>query len=281
MVDNIPTPFKVVITGASGFIGLALFKEYSKKGVSVTGLSRGKKKGLTTISSYSNFNFDYSDEAVLIHLAQPRDASNPSDGTEIAICRSLATKPWHHIIYASSSIVYGDKKNYPRKPDEKVSAINEYAQVKLECESIVTGVGGTCLRFVNIYGPGMAPNSVMSDILRQIPGKGPLLVRDKTPVRDFLWIEDAVHCLLSASIIKPGGIFNVGSGNGCSIEKICKIALDIAGEKERLVVSKNDSQIQSNLILDISKTSSILNWFPEVDIQLGLSILLKMKKNND
>ena len=47
------------------------------------------------------------------------------------------------------------------------------------------------MRLANVYGPGMAANNVMSDILGQVPGDGPLVVRDIAPVRDYLWIEDA------------------------------------------------------------------------------------------
>jgi UDP-glucose 4-epimerase len=166
-------------------------------------------------------------------------------------------------------------------PDEVIYDANEYAQVKLACESIITNAGGTCLRFSNIYGQEMASNSVISDILSQIPGKGDLYVRDKLPVRDFLWIEDAVRCLISALVLRPGGIFNVGSGKVFSIGKIAELALLIAGEENRTVISKTDLQKKSTLVLDISKTSSILNWNPEMEIELGLSLLIKMKISNE
>jgi len=274
-------PIEVVITGASGFIGGALLKELRKIGIPVIGLSRHSKKGLTLISSYENVDFEFLNKKILIHLAQPRDAANPSDGNEIMICNSLAAKQWKHIIYVSSSIVYGDTEGYPRKPDEVIYYANEYAKIKLACESIITNAGGTCLRFSNIYGPEMAPNSVISDILSQIPGEGTLAVRDKLPVRDFLWIEDAVSCLISVLVLRPGGIFNVGSGMGYSIGKIAELALLIAGEENRSVISKTDLRKKSTLVLDISKTSSMLNWTPEMNIELGLSFLIEMKINNE
>ena len=271
--------FEVVVTGASGFIGSALLTQLVKNNIPVTGLSRQKGKGLTTISSY--VDWPSSEDAVLIHLAQPRDASNPSDGNEIPLCRSLSAKPWRHIVYVSSSIVYGDKKEYPRKPDEEVIAVNEYTNVKLACESIVTNAGGTCLRFANIYGPGMAINTVIADILSQVLGKGPLMVKDKAPVRDFLWIEDAVNALVSASVLKPGGIFNVGSGYGLSIGKVAELVLSLAGEENRPVVSKKPTEGLSCLVLDVSKTRSILKWSPELDMIGGLSYLLKKKMSNE
>lgn len=272
-------PVEVVVTGASGFIGSALLTEFKKKNVQVVGLSRQKKKGFTTVSSY--LDSPSSSEAVLIHLAQSRDTSNPSEGNEIALCRSLSKKSWQHIVYVSSSIVYGDAKAYPHKTGDIVNADNEYANVKLTCESIITDAGGTCLRFSNIYGPGMAANSVIADILDQVPGIGPLVVRDETPVRDFLWIDDATNCLFSAFVLKPGGILNVGSGKGMSIGNLAKLTLEIAGEHKRPVISKINANKLSSLVLDISETSSILKWSPKIDIKTGLSWLLKMKMNNE
>ena len=274
-------PYEVVVTGASGFIGGALVEQLKKISIPVTGLSRKKKNGLTFISSYQELDFSFSTETVLIHLAQPRDASKPSDGNEIEVCKSLVTKPWLHLIYVSSSVVYGDTKDYPREPEEIVSSTNEYAQVKLACESIVVNAGGTCLRFSNIYGLNMASNSVISDILNQIPGDGPLFVRDKSPIRDFLWIEDAVRCLVSTIFLRPVGIFNVGSGKGYSIGELAELALSIAGEENRIVVSKTDLQKKSTLVLDISKTSYQLNWVPKIELEFGLAFLIKMKKTNE
>ena len=270
--------FKIVITGASGFIGGALLTQMIRNNIPVTGLSRQKKKGLTTVSSY--IDWPSSRDEVLIHLAQPRDASTPSSGNEIALCRLLSAKPWRHILYVSSSIVYGDSKEYPRRPDEEVAAINDYAKAKIACESIVTNAGGTCLRFANVYGSGMATNSVIADILNQIPGKGPLMVKDKKPVRDFLWIEDAVNALVSASILRPGGIYNVGSGEGLSIGKVAELLLSLAGEENRPILSKIPTERLSSLVLDISKTRSILNWSPKLDMISGLASLLKKKINN-
>ncbi|MBU1012562.1 MAG: NAD(P)-dependent oxidoreductase [Bacteroidetes bacterium] len=271
--------YEVVVTGASGFIGGALLNQLSKSNIPATGLSRQKVEGLTTVSSY--LDWLSSKDAILIHLAQPRNATNPSDGDEIALCRSLCSKSWQHIIYVSSSIVYGDTRGYLRRPDEKVTAVNEYAMVKLECESIVASAGGTCLRFANVYGPGMAPNSVIADILGQIPGIGPLMVKDKIPICDFVWIEDAVRCVVLASIVRPGILLNVGSGTGISIGNLAELTLNLAGEETRPVVSKTNLGRSSHLVLDISQTQNILNWSPEWDISGGLSYLLKLKMSNE
>ncbi len=269
----------VVVTGASGFVGQALLGCLQREGVPVTGVTRRRQPGLTVVADYADTPVP--EGAVLVHLAQRRDASAPSDNSEIALCRAIAAKPWRHIVYASSAIVYGDEKAYPRRPEEPVSAASDYAHVKLACEEVFSEVGGTSLRLANLYGLGMGANTVIADILRQIPGKGSLMLRDPAPVRDFLWIEDAARCLAAACRMMPGGILNAGSGSGMAIGDVARLALKLAGESSRSVVGRGSSGRASCLTLDIMKTRSALNWSPKVDIHAGLSALLGVKLNDE
>lgn len=262
----------VVVTGASGFVGQALLSFLLREGVPVTGVTRRLQYGLTAVADYADM--PTLEGAVLVHLAQARDVSSSFDEGDIELCRALSRRPWRHIVYASSMIVYGDEKVYPRQPDELISATSYYTRGKLECEKIVTNVGGTCLRFSNLYGLGMGSNTVISDILRQIPGVGSLRLRDISPVRDFLWIEDAARCLALACRIMPGGILNVGSGTGMAVGDVARLALKLAGESFRPVVGGASSGRTSCLTLDIMKTRSALNWSPKVNIHAGLSALL-------
>ena len=273
------TTDRIVITGASGFIGGALMIQLLKNGFPVTGLSRRKVSGVVTVGNYSDV--PQPDGAVLVHLAQGRDTSGSFGGEDIELCRTLSNMPWRHIVYASSAIVYGDAERHPHSPQEPVSATSDYARVKLACEEIVSSVGGTCLRFTNLYGPGMSANTVISDVLHQIPGEGALRLRDVEPVRDFLWIEDAARCLVAACRIMPGSILNAGSGCGIAVGDVARLALDLAGEGLRPVVGAASSGQASYLTLDIIDTRAVLNWMPEVDISTGLFSLLCVNKNGE
>ncbi len=262
----------VVITGASGFVGQVLLSCLRREGVSVIGTTRRRQPGLTAVADYADTPVP--EGAVLVHLAQRRDRSAPIDNSEIALCRMLAEKPWRHIVYASSAIVYGEGGVRPRRSDESVSPPSDYARLKLACEEAFSKVGGTSLRLANLYGPGMGKNTVIADILHQIPGEGPLRLRDPAPVRDFLWIEDAARCLAAACRIMPGGTFNAGSGRGVAVGDIARLALALAGEGSRPVIAENAEDRSSNLTLDISETCSKLGWWPQIELSTGLAILL-------
>jgi UDP-glucose 4-epimerase len=267
---------EIVVTGASGFVGRALMSHICKLGIPVQGLSRKNINGLTTVFNYADLFVP--EDAILVHLAQSSNTSSLFDSEAVELCRMLSKKKWKHIIYASSAVVYGDAKDYPRSPDEVIAATSDYMRVKLACEQIFSNVGGTSLRFANLYGHGMSENTVLFDILKQVPGQGPLRLRDLKPVRDFLWIEDAVRCIVSACRVMPGGILNAGSGTGIAVGDAAHLALRIAGESDRPVIGKA-SGTPSCLKLDITKTQALLGWSPEVDLYEGLSSLICMDKN--
>ena len=266
---------RIVITGASGFLGQSLMRRLRTSDFLVTGFSRQKVDGLITIANYADMPIF--ENALLVHLAQNSDASGSCGEKDIDLCRSLIKMPWKHIVYVSSAVVYGDTKQYLRQPDEQVFSFSDYSRVKIACEQIVSEVGGTSLRFSNIYGPGMDPNTAIKVIIRQIPGTEPLELMNIFAIRDFLWIEDALSCLINTFNIRPSGILNVGTGNGISIGDLAKLALNIAGQSYRPVIGKVGFDRISCLILDISKTKALLNWPPVTDISLGLFNLLKEK----
>ena len=74
---------KVVITGASGFVGNALCKQLLKQGDKPLGFTRGYANQLMNIASYEELPGD--EEAVLVHLAQNRNVSAPYDSQAIKV----------------------------------------------------------------------------------------------------------------------------------------------------------------------------------------------------
>lgn len=266
---------QIVITGGSGFVGQHLLQHLHQQEVACLAYSRRHLPGLIQIDSYDKI--PVSAKSVLVHLAQPRDLNSESDGEEIAVCEKLVAMNWHHIVYISSATVYGDQNDLPRKPHESLMPFNGYTSTKLGCESLVREARGTCLRMSNLYGPGMAQNNVLSDILRQLPGNGAIEVRDGTPIRDFLYVKDAVRAILLACLRKSDKILNVGSGIGTSITELAKLILDIAGKKERSVVSIIGKGRKSHLVLDISETESTLQWTPKIDLKTGLTKTMQGK----
>jgi UDP-glucose 4-epimerase len=271
----------IVVTGASGFIGSALLRRLHRSGSDCVGVARSVRDGVGThrVGRYQ----DTPDAEVLVHLADNSDriaasaAGAEYEAEALQLVDALVAKASRMFIYASSALVYGDHVQEPRRPDEPVTPIDPYTRAKLACEARVLAAGGVVARLTNVYGPGMSRNNVMSTVLDQVPGAGPLRVRDDGPVRDFLWIEDAAAAFEAMTHRAIPGIYNLGTGTGTSIRELAQLALAAAGEHQRQIVATEPLGRGSCLVLDITRTVDHLAWQPSTTLMDGLAQLLASK----
>lgn len=268
---------RVVITGASGFIGGALLNTLISEGYDCIGVSRRKVHGLQQVGSYS----DSPVGDILIHLAEANDRAQVNrlgrayEQDAANTLRSLLGKGYCKIIYASSAVLYGDGTCRPHAETDSVSADDTYTRVKLASEqALLNGASGSIARVANIYGPGMSSGNVLSDILRQLNNERPVLLWDTAPIRDFLWAGDAVDAFKRMVTESANGIFNVGSGVGTSISNLAEMTLDAAGQANRLIVSQKQSSKPSCIILDVTNTIKRLGWQPAMPLDEGLRQLV-------
>src|SRR5688500_8755806 len=162
-------------------------------------------------------------------------------------------------------------------PDDAVYVTEDYPRLKRNAElAVLESPSAVVVRLSNVYGPGMSPASVITAILKQIPGSGPLTVRDTTPVRDFLWVDDAAEGFAALATARTAqGVFNLATGIGASIGETARLALDIAGESGReIVATATDSGHASTIIADCARIVQQLGWQARVRLREGLALLL-------
>jgi UDP-glucose 4-epimerase len=259
---------RVIVTGAAGFVGRHLIPLLRDE-FELVPTSRRQYPGVVQVENY----VEVPEGDLLIHLAEESDRGAVSRAGEAFVERSvklaeaLSARFQRRIIYASSGLVYGDKSELPCRVDAPVFAVDAYSRAKLLGEKAVLDAGGTVVRLANLFGPGMSAGNIMSDILRQTPGKGPLEVRDAAPIRDFLAVSDAAAAIALLAKSELPGIVNVGSGIGTSVRNLAKIALALAGEDEREIVATCPSPQRSINVLDISETSKTLGWTPSLSLK--------------
>ena len=266
----------MVITGASGFLGHALSGRLVEGGFDVIPVSRRPLPGMQTVRHYGETPAG----DVLIHCAETADrgaVNSLGDGytrQSADVAAALAERFGSKTVYVSSGVVYGDEHELPCTTGMRVEGTDVYTRSKLVNEEIVLSAGGSVIRLSNLVGPGMSTATVLSDIIRQIPGTGPLRVRDDTPVRDFLSVSDAVSAF--HLLIQRGhrGILNVGSGVGTSVRALAEMAMAAAGEFGRGVLATSPSARRSINVLDVSQTESLLGWVPVSPLKTELHRLL-------
>lgn len=270
---------QVAITGASGFLGRELSERLRAAGHAVTALSRRAGPGLVTVRDYAR----EVQAEVIVHLAETSDrhAANAAgenyERQALATLRALLASGARRVVYASSAALYGDEAARPRRPNDPVRATDTYTRLKLASEQhllAAPGVQGVAARITNLYGAGMSGANVVSRILGQVPGHGPVQVLDDGPVRDFLEVGDAARALEAMAMGRDTGVFNVGSGVGTSIRDLALLALRVAGQSERPVQALQPSPRPSTLVLDPTSTIQAFDWKPQIGLSQGLHRLI-------
>jgi UDP-glucose 4-epimerase len=263
---------RIVITGATGFIGTALCKKLEKlKEYSIVKVTRSKdKSGFYNVKSYQQSPIG----DILIHLGENPDRGIVNKKGDLyrketgKVIESLLGKNYKKVIYCSTSAIYGDKGTEPYSENMETCANDIYTKAKIENEKRVLSAGGIVVRFSNVIGPGMSKNNVLSDIIKQLLNTEILEIQNIKPIRDFIWIDDVVDAVTQLIKTEISGIFNIGSGVAISINQLAEIVLNIAGQSER------NTKINSTIInaeysynvLNIEKIKKVTNWKPMVTL---------------
>jgi len=150
-------------------------------------------------------------------------------------CKKYGIK---HFIYASSSSVYGDNKKIPFKESDTVSSpLQYYAATKVSNEAIAESYSklyklkSTGLRYFTVYGPWGRPDMALFNFVDNIyKNKSINLYNKGIHLRDFTYIEDAVHLTIKVSESNKffdrknfHRILNIGTGNPSPLKKYLEI----------------------------------------------------------
>jgi nucleoside-diphosphate-sugar epimerase len=299
---------KVLVTGASGFVGQHLVKELKFQYIEVVSVGRNKSisqeddcYAVTDFTDASAWQEPLTGCDVVIHLAARVHVMKEKslkaldefrqvnvNGT-LTLAKQAEKAGVKRFIYISSIGVNGDSSNTPFTENDKPQPHNAYAISKLEAEQVLINFNGkmqiVIIRPPLIYGSGAPGN--FGTLLRAIKKGLPLplgIIKNK---RSFVYVENLVSLILCC-IKHPAAvnqIFLVSDGNDLSTPDLIRKIANSLGVKPRLIPipqsiieliakllgKKNLAQrLCGNLQLDISKTRQLLNWEPPVAIDEGL-----------
>ena len=273
---------RVIVTGASGFVGFRLVKELLRRGVETCAVSRQPVQFIDSLVVDSYLDTPTGD--VLIHLAENANRAQVNEigsayfDEAVKLANTLALRGYQRIVFASSAAVYGDRDKRQHKPSDPVLVTDIYSQTKLECEKQFSEENGVIARISNLYGFGMSKDNVISRIIKQVRGDGEVKVRDDKVVRDFLWIDDAVDALVEMALGRSRGTYNIASGRSISVGDLIDAALLASGSNKRYIrAPTNPVDTHSAVHLDISDTSEAFGWVPKLKLEHGLKQLLGEK----
>ena len=296
---------KYIITGGAGFIGSHLVEnlvKLNKKIVVLDNLSTGRLDNIRPflkkikfikcdISKKGKWMSEFNEKCYIFHLAALADIvpsmQNPEKyfnsnvrGTLNLLEASRKTKVIK-FLYSASSSCYGIPKKYPTKEDENIDPIYPYALTKKLGEDLIIHwskvykIPFISLRLFNVYGTRSRTSgtygAMFGVFLAQKISKKPFtVVGSGKQTRDFTYVTDIVSAFIKASKSKlKNEIFNVGSGQTISVNKIIKI---LGGEK--VYIKKRPGEPDCTFA-DITKIKKKLNWSPKIKIEKGMKMLIE------
>lgn len=235
---------KILVTGASGFIGTHLMKYLKEKKHEVYGISRrsSNTKNITAIPLSNLFKLDRIFEKnkydVVVHLAATIDNENPSEIFKnncqstfdlLNICRKNNVRK---VIFASTHMVYGNSKYLPINEDHPLNPTTNYAVSKIIGENICKiffnsfGLNTTILRISSVYGNGQPPSLVIPMMIRSMLENKKLVVhryRNGFQIIDLINVHDVCKAI-ELAVKKETGFktYNIASGTPITVEQIAK-----------------------------------------------------------
>ena len=311
---------KFLVTGGAGFIGSNLCEAILNMGYKVRcldDLSTGKKENVEMFEGNPNYEFIKGDirdldtckkacEGVDYVLNQaawgsvPRSIEYPLLYEEINIRGTLnmmeaaRQNKVKKFVYASSSSVYGDEPNLPKREGKEGNVLSPYALTKKVDEEYgrlykeIYGLDTIGLRYFNVFGRRQDPNgayaAVIPKFIKQLlNNERPTINGDGKQSRDFTYIENVIEANLKACKADEkasGQAFNIAYGGREYLidiyYELCK-ALDKDIEPIFGVDRPGDIK-HSNA--DISKARELLGYNPEYDFAKGLKEAIEWYKEN-
>ena len=293
---------KILITGATGFIGYHLAKYCLKLNWSVTSIST--KKPIETrklknveylicdlynknkLNKKLSLDFDY-----VVNLAGYVDHSNRDRiiKSHYIGCKNLSTillkTKIKKFIQVGSSIEYG-KIRSPQleNKNNKQRTFSAYGEAKLKSTKFLLNLSKkfnfpvTILRLYLVYGPYQDANRVVPITIFNAIKNKKFDCSNGLQLRDFTYIEDVIEAIIKTlkNRQSTGQIINIGQGKPVSIKrvinKICELLNSGKPQFGKIDLRKDEIM---KLYPNILKAKKILNWKPRISLENGLKKTIK------
>ncbi len=319
----------ILVTGAAGFIGFHTAIALLQRGETVVGIDNLneyydvtlKQARLQELDNFENFSFvkvDISDKSAMekfwaekgpfirvVHLAAQAGVRYSIQDpytyitsnclghlTVMEMCRH--TDNFEHLVYASSSSVYGGNTKLPFSVDDEVNLpISLYAATKRSDElmsqsySHLYGIPQTGLRFFTVYGPWGRPDMALFIFTRNISEGRPIEVYNNGHMkRDFTYVDDIVSGVvatldnppLKTQTEAPHRVLNIGNTRSENLMDFIDLIEKEVGRKAEITFKDMQPGDVKETYADVLKTTDVTGYKPKTPISEGVPRFVRWYK---
>ncbi len=297
---------RVLVTGASGFIGSHLTRRLVDEGAEVHAMTSAVSSvypvrllGLRSRITLHEANLtDRSAMDAVVAAARPQIVFHLGAYTHVGkswarvdeciqtniqgtvnLLQALDGTGYERFVYTGTSEIYGDIA-VPFREDASVNPISPYSVSKYAgeryCRMFHQGHGWpvVCLRPFNAYGPYQTPDRVIPEIIVRALRKQPLRMTEGRQTREFNFVEDLADGFLRAGVTPgiEGEILNIGCGEEVSMRTLAETILGLLGnpiEPEFGALPDRPTEIW-RMFCDSTKARRLLGWAPAHSLEEGL-----------
>ena len=294
---------KILLTGATGFIGANLWRVLLERGHDVMGVSRHPPAGNEGASMVSHVCYvmgeslpdgvvSFSPE-VVVHLAWDGipdfSAKTCADNVAAQIKFLGETEKLNslkRILVSGSCREYGDRKGLCQEAETLPSdsyfswakqTLSDY--FRLACQQ--RNIDLLWFRLFYVYGPGQRSVSLIPSLLQSVHDGLEPEIKNPSSAHDFIYIDDVVDAFVKGiEHKKSSGILNLGSGRIVSVFEVAQLVKDLlcGGTNPSLkrVQSPGEEELKSGMIASISQSKLVLAWNPKTGLSEGIEKTWKL-----
>ena len=305
---------RIIVTGVAGFIGSTLTRRLLASGHTVVGVDSLddfypvplKRWNLSSFADDPNFelhSIDIRDTRALlactdidrgpidafVHLAalagvrpsseRPIDYYDVNVGGTAAVLDFITHHRVPHLVFASSSSIYGINPNVPWTEDATPAPISNYANSKLAGERLVAraaelhGFTSAAARLFTVYGPGQRPDLAITNFAaRMLNGEEIRVFGDGSALRDFTYVDDIVDGLLACIDHRASTFdsFNLARGIQVQLSDVIHLLEKVLDVEARIVYEDVVRGDVPQTWGSIEKSAALLGYRPSTDLKDGL-----------
>jgi len=276
---------RILITGATGFIGSHLFDLLLSKGYDVCGISNSQSKGSISKIPLLNKNklnsyFKKNNFDIVIHLAAIIDDKDPlkilhtNYSCTMNLLQTCVENNVSNFIFTSSHAVYGKTNYLPIDEEHLTSPQSSYGITKLMEENLCRlfknyfNLSTIILRITSVFGEDQNKTKLIPNLFLNAYNEKQISIhqyKNGFQIMDMIHVDDVCDSILcSLKNMKQSGIYNIASGNPITVKEIAHCVQEITNSK--ILVKKLNAET-NHFTYDVSKAKKFLKFKSKIKFE--------------